>query len=91
VTLLDRCAWCGAELDISWVDTSMLGGDFSTTRGRSACPTPGCGPRCPICRGQIGDLHGPHCGPIMAAKLGDLEPCTITRADCGAQHVRVAP
>lgn len=80
----DPCAWCGAELDVDWCEITALGdAEPRYVRGQVTCPTPGCVPRCPTCDGQVGDIHGPDCGDVMATKLGDLRPCTITRADCG--------
>lgn len=84
---MSTCAWCGAELDIDWVDVRTLSDpDPVPIPGRVTCPTSGCVPRCPICRGVVGDIHGPECGPIISAKLGDLSPCTISRADCGRRE-----
>lgn len=88
-TMTATCAWCDAELDETWVDVSALGdATFTTVRGRSQCPTIGCVPRCPVCRREPGDIHGPKCGDIMARKLGDLRPATITREDCGVRRRR---
>lgn len=83
----DPCAWCGAELNETWLDVTALGSSFDTVRGPAECPTVGCTPRCPVCHREPGDIHGPDCGEVMAAKLGDLRPCTIARADCGSRMV----
>ena len=80
------CPWCGAELTQEWCDISTPGDPDLVTRGRVTCPTAGCGPRCPVCRGEIGDIHGPNCGDIMAAKPGGLRPATITHEDCGSRY-----
>lgn len=80
------CAWCGSPLNVDYVDVTALGGGtFETTRGRSQCSNPRCAPRCPTCKREVGDIHGPECGAIIAGKLGDVAPCTISRADCGSQ------
>lgn len=82
------CAWCDAEMDWEWVWVGTYTDPGRTIPGRVTCPTPGCGPRCPTCRREPGDIHGPECGEIIAGKLGDLRPCTITEADCGERMAR---
>ena len=87
--LAAACAWCDVELDIEWAEITACGdAEPRYVPGKVKCPTPGCVPRCPSCHGQVGDIHGPNCGEVMAAKLGGLQPCTITRGDCGDRMAR---
>lgn len=44
------------------------------------CPTPKCGEVCKICRRDIGDVHGPDCGPLMFSKIE--RPHIVDRSDC---------
>lgn len=78
------CRICGAEREgPEQVDVRGLGSVFSTTvdgRYRTPCPTPRCGEVCKVCRREIGDVHGPDCGPLMATKLE--RPHIITVEDC---------
>jgi hypothetical protein len=81
------CRWCGADLIIEWADVSTYAEINRVIPGAVTCPTPGCSPHCPTCRSTVGDIHGPNCGEIIAGKLGDPQPCTITRDDCGPRLV----
>ncbi|WP_433078923.1 hypothetical protein ACQP1P_38715 [Dactylosporangium sp. CA-052675] len=78
------CSICGAERDEpEQVDVSQLVSTFNTkVYGRYAkpCPTPRCGEVCKICRREPGDVHGPDCGPLMAAKLE--RPHIVDESDC---------
>ena len=76
------CGICGELLDVhEWIEMTTLGDvDLQWTPARATCPTPRCGEVCRICRRDVGDVHGPHCGPLMFAKLE--RPHIITREDC---------
>lgn len=76
------CDICGADMPVEeWLDVTSFGDrNPQYTPGRTVCPTPRCGEVCKICRGEIGDVHGPHCGELMFNKIE--KPHIIDRSDC---------
>lgn len=77
------CPLCGAprEFDGDWVEITRLGSpEPEFLPGRVWCSTPRCGQVCKICRGEVGDVHGPDCGPLMFVKVE--HPHLIDRSDC---------
>jgi hypothetical protein len=80
------CIWCGEPLDLTVIDVSALGpATFRTIRGRYQC-SPFCVPRCPTCKREPGDIHGGQCAEIILRKYEELNPCVVTRADCGQRR-----
>lgn len=77
------CRLCGAEqhFDGQWLDVSRMGDSAPVVMPRRVwCSTPKCGRVCVICRRDIGDVHGPDCGPLMFTKLE--RPHIVDKSDC---------
>jgi hypothetical protein len=77
------CGRCAAPLEFSgdWIEiTTFVDPEPAFVPGRHWCTTPRCGYVCKVCRGEIGDVHGPHCGELMLSKIE--RPHIIDRSDC---------
>jgi hypothetical protein len=82
---IEPCPVCGADAKVTGplLDVSSFGLLFDTrVYGRRTidCPTPRCGEVCKVCRREPGDVHGPHCGDLMATKLERSH--IVDRSDC---------
>ena len=77
------CSVCGEPQRVmEWVEVSTFGDRIpQLLPGRVApCPTPRCGEVCKVCRREVGDVHGPDCGPLMFAKVE--RPHIVDESDC---------
>jgi len=77
-----RCSICAAPvLTGEYAEVTMLSDPKPRyVPGRAMCPTPRCGEVCKVCRREVGDVHGPDCGPLMFGKLE--RPHIVDASDC---------
>jgi hypothetical protein len=77
------CDVCGMPRRVlDWAEITTLSDAvprFVPTRC-TPCPTPRCGEVCKVCRREVGDVHGPDCGPLMFAKVE--RPHIVDESDC---------